>query len=377
MPPWAASFVVITHLGPQRETLLARDPRAPDVHGGRQAADGIAVNPITCTFAVERRTDHERQQLVLRSVNGSHHERNPIDVSSPRWPGLRENAVGIVLSGGGSDGTLGIKGIKEEGGLTIAQGIDGAGPGHDGMPNSAIATGLVDLVVPVEDMGASCRNTPAASRSLQALVRRRRDPRAQDRCAALQGHLRRRCANASATTSKATRRRRSCVACSGACRCCRCARSRNTPSACARIGDEAGLLFRDLLIGVTSFFRDSRGVRGARGQGHPEAVRERRRRGHGARLGARLRHRRGGIFARDPVARAHADAATSCRRVQVFATDIDEHGARGRARAAAIPQAMLEDVSPERLQRFFRAGSRVATCSRRRSATCASSPRTA
>ena len=61
-------------------------------------------------------------------------------------------AIGIVLSGGGSDGTLGIKAIKEHGGLTLAQAPDGSGPRHASMPESAIASGLVDLAVPVEAM---------------------------------------------------------------------------------------------------------------------------------------------------------------------------------------------------------------------------------
>ena len=67
---------------------------------------------------------------------------------------LREDAIGIVLSGTGSDGSLGLKAIKECGGLTIAQGSDGAGPEHQGMPAGAIATGVVDLVAPVEAIPA-------------------------------------------------------------------------------------------------------------------------------------------------------------------------------------------------------------------------------
>ena len=57
-----------------------------------------------------------------------------------------------MLSGGGSDGTLGVKAVKELGGLAVAQGRDHTEPRHAGMPSSAIATGLVDVVVPVQDM---------------------------------------------------------------------------------------------------------------------------------------------------------------------------------------------------------------------------------
>src|SRR6185295_15805490 len=61
-----------------------------------------------------------------------------------------ENAIGVILSGSGSDGALGIKAIKEHGGLTLAQASSGAG--HDSMPVSAAATGLVDFVTPVEEI---------------------------------------------------------------------------------------------------------------------------------------------------------------------------------------------------------------------------------
>jgi hypothetical protein len=65
-----------------------------------------------------------------------------------------EFAAGVVLSGGDGDGTLGIKAIKERGGLTLAQVTDGHGPHHPEMPDSAIATGFVDFALPVEEMGA-------------------------------------------------------------------------------------------------------------------------------------------------------------------------------------------------------------------------------
>ena len=60
--------------------------------------------------------------------------------------------MGIVLSGTGSDGALGLKAIKECGGLTIAQGTNGTAPQYGEMPAGAIATGAVDIVAPVEEM---------------------------------------------------------------------------------------------------------------------------------------------------------------------------------------------------------------------------------
>jgi two-component system CheB/CheR fusion protein len=64
----------------------------------------------------------------------------------------RERAVGVILSGTGTDGTLGLKAIKAEGGMVIAQAPDTAL--QPGMPTNAIATGLIDVVLPPEKMPA-------------------------------------------------------------------------------------------------------------------------------------------------------------------------------------------------------------------------------
>jgi two-component system CheB/CheR fusion protein len=62
----------------------------------------------------------------------------------------QENAIGIILSGTGTDGTLGLKDIKAAGGMTMVQ--DPQTVQHDGMPRSAIATGSADYVLPAEQM---------------------------------------------------------------------------------------------------------------------------------------------------------------------------------------------------------------------------------
>jgi two-component sensor histidine kinase len=153
--PIGAAFVVVTALGPNRETrlseIIGRHTRMPVVnvaHGMTVEREHIYVLPSNAGLTMKG------MQFELRPIDADHRERNPIDVfftSLARE--VQENSVGIVLSGGGSDGTLGIKGIKEEGGLTIAQGHDGTGPHHEVMTGSAIASGLVDMVVPVEDIG--------------------------------------------------------------------------------------------------------------------------------------------------------------------------------------------------------------------------------
>src|SRR5262249_24212495 len=98
-------------------------------------------------------------------------QRKPIDVFLSSLAEARgENAIGVVLSGGGSDGALGIKAIKERGGLTVAQGSDASGPRQSSTPETAIATGFVDLTLPVEDMATRLAQFADSHRDIDRFV---------------------------------------------------------------------------------------------------------------------------------------------------------------------------------------------------------------
>jgi two-component system, chemotaxis family, CheB/CheR fusion protein len=149
------AFVVVTHLAPNRESLLpeilARDTRMPVLSAEDNQpvqVDHIYVTPADAVLGIEKGHLRIHHNLAGR-------ERTPIDsFFAALAEDQGEYAIGVVLSGAGSDGTLGIKAIKEAGGLTMAQGPDHTGPRHSSMPESAIASGLVDLAVPVETMPA-------------------------------------------------------------------------------------------------------------------------------------------------------------------------------------------------------------------------------
>lgn len=83
---------------------------------------------------------------------------------------IGELGGGIVLSGGDADGTLGIKAIKERDGITFAQTSNGYGPQHPNMPDAAIASGLVDFAIPVEEMGAKLVAFVRGAAQLDAMV---------------------------------------------------------------------------------------------------------------------------------------------------------------------------------------------------------------
>ena len=100
----------------------------------------------------------EDGRLHLRSPSTPMRENRPIDIFFTSLAADRGcSAVGVVLSGTGSDGALGLKSIKQAGGVSLAQGGDGSRPQYDGMPSAAIATGAVDLILPSRQCrSASC-----------------------------------------------------------------------------------------------------------------------------------------------------------------------------------------------------------------------------
>src|SRR6202048_1917434 len=146
-------FVGVTHLPPKRESMLAliigRATQMPVVDardGDMVDAEHVYVLPSSTILTIRE------GRLHLRHTGAADHQRTPIDVFfTSLAQDQAEHAIGIVLSGGGSDGTLGLKAIKENGGLTGAQGANLTPPRFPGMPNNAAAAGVGDLVLPVEE----------------------------------------------------------------------------------------------------------------------------------------------------------------------------------------------------------------------------------
>ena len=141
------AFVVISHLDPERESRL------PELLQDRTL---VKVTQVSAPVSVE--ADHvyiippghdlamEATTLSLRP-RGERSEHAPVDLFFRTLAeAFGTDAVGVVLSGTGGDGTAGIRYIREAGGITVAQSPEESE--YEGMPGSAIATGLVDLVLP-------------------------------------------------------------------------------------------------------------------------------------------------------------------------------------------------------------------------------------
>ncbi len=153
MPPdTGAAFVVVQHLSPDfksvMDELLARRTKIPVT----LVEDGVTVEPNHIYLIPPKKEMIIAGGRLLLSDKGTHHELAlPIDIFFRSLAqDVGERAIGVVLSGGGSDGSRGIRDIHEAGGLVVCQ--DEATAAFDGMPRSARDTGIVDHVVPPGEM---------------------------------------------------------------------------------------------------------------------------------------------------------------------------------------------------------------------------------
>ncbi|HUF80783.1 MAG TPA: chemotaxis protein CheB, partial [Burkholderiales bacterium] len=148
------AFIIVQHLAPDHKSILtdliARYTRMRVV----EAEDGMVVRP-DCTYIIPPNHDMAilNGTLNLMEFTAPRGQRMPVEYF---FRSLAQDqharAIGIVLSGTGSDGTLGIRAIKGEGGMVMAQDFDSTQ--YDGMPRSAVATGMVDYVLPPAEMPA-------------------------------------------------------------------------------------------------------------------------------------------------------------------------------------------------------------------------------
>lgn len=345
------AFVLVQHLAPDHESLLADLIRRSTRMQVFQVEDGMVVQP-NCAYVIPPNHDMAfiNGTLQLLAPTAPRGQRLPIDFffgSLAHDQG--ERAIGIVLSGTGSDGTHGVRAIKDGGGMVMAQ--TPATTEFDGMPTSAIATGLVDYELPPGQMPGKLM---AYAAQVFGKARRAQVPPAQG----IEGALKKIFVLLRAQTghdfthykpSTIHRRieRRMAVH--------EIASMESYVAYLQKNPAELEALFRDLLIGVTSFFRD------------PEAF---------ATLQAQVIPR---LFADKPADAVIRVWTTACStgeeaysiaillheymhahqlgyRVQIFATDMDSR-AVATARAGVYPASIADDITPERLARFFTAES--------------------
>ena len=144
------AFVIIQHLSPQHKSIMASLLEKQTRMVVSEIEDGTAVkpnhvylNPPGKNVALYNRSLHLMEPIKSSAIN------MPVDFFFRSLSeDLREKAIGIILSGTASDGTMGIRAIKGEGGMVMAQQPDTAK--YDGMPRSAVETGLIDFILPLK-----------------------------------------------------------------------------------------------------------------------------------------------------------------------------------------------------------------------------------
>jgi two-component system, chemotaxis family, CheB/CheR fusion protein len=340
-----AGFVVVQHLDPTHDSLMAellnkyaKFPVIQVEDGMRVAPNRLHVIPPNSEMTISNGV------LSLTLPTQRRGMRMPIDrFFSSLAEDQQERAIAIVLSGAGSDGTYGVRLVKARGGMVLAQ--DPTTAGYDGMPRSAVATGDVDYILPVNEMPeVLIRYIEHFRRHGGAVTSNKRDDDFMENILALliaRQDYDFRCYKRGTINRRVLRRMG-----------LNHISSLEDYHAKLRKDDgEVRALARDLLIGVTSFFREPEAWTLLRDKILPELYAELPKHevirawvpgcatGEEAYTLAMLLVEAG-------------EAADRRNNIIVFATDVDRE-ALEVARSGIYTESLVAEIDPERLKRFF------------------------
>ncbi len=338
-----AAFVVVIHLDPQHRSelpsIIAARTRMPVVQIGareRLRADHVYVIPPDRRLQM---VDHEVSALEFDEPRG---QRSPIDLFFRSLAERLGDGFAIIMSGAGSDGAIGVRAVKEAGGIILVQDPNEAE--YASMPRSAIATGVADFILPAHDLAKRLVDLIRIKQSLAPPDIRNFD---EDVLRRILAHLRVRTGHDFSKYKRSTVLRR--IA-----RRMQVARADdlNEYYEVMRDGaDEAQALLGDLLISVTTFFRDSDAFEKIAKDIIPklfedkEAAETIRIWVSGCATGEEA-------FSFAILLLEEAARHPIRPQMQVFGSDLDSR-ALAAAREGRFPIAIEADVSEERLRRFF------------------------
>lgn len=339
-------FIVVQHLAPDHDSalseLLGRYTRMP-VQQARDrvpvAPNRVYIIPPNVTLTIENRVLYVSPPMEARGL------RTPIDsLFRSLAEDCGENAVCIMLSGTGTDGTLGLKAIKEYGGMAMAQTLESAK--YDSILRSAISTGLVDHVLPVEEMPVKLLEYSEHVLAVNGNSRNIHDELGTH-WAKIHSLLQRRVGHDFSQYKENTIARRL----SRRMKALQIDTVEKYVGALEQQPEEVDRLFKDLLIGVTHFFRDAEAFETLARDVVPKLFEGK---GREDQLRACVVGCASGeeAYSLAITLCEHASTIDNAATIKVFATDIDERGLE-TARKGLYPESIAEHVSPERLERFF------------------------
>ena len=349
-----AAYVVILHLSPDHESSMAEILQRSTPMPVRQVTGPVTVEPDhVYVIPPGKHLSMTDGKLCLAEIERARGRRVTVDLFFRTLADTHgPRATAIVLSGADSDGAIGIKRIKERGGLTVAQ--DPTEAEHDGMPRAAIGTGMIDWVLRVEEMPARLASFRASEARLKLPAEKKSPPAAQEEPgvgdeAALREvltFLRMRMGHDFSYYKRATVLRR--IA--------RRMQVNNTETLPLYLdflrthAGEAGALLQDLLISVTNFFRDRETFQAL--EAHVPALFQNKRTEDEVRVWVAACATGEEAYTLAMLLLEYAGTLEAPPPIQIFATDIDPVSI-ATAREAVYPETIAADVSDERLRRFF------------------------
>ncbi len=349
-PDSGIAFIIIQHLSPDHVGMLPELLQRITTMKVMQARDGLQVRP-NCVYvippnkgmSIRNRTLHLYEPVEIRGL------RLPIDLFMRSLAvDCAEQSIGIVLSGMGSDGTLGLRTIKEQSGLTLVQ--EPSSAKFDSMPKSAIGAGVADIIAPPEELTARIIDYLQRVLPLRTTEQGPADKdQDQDSFAKITVLLRTKTKQDFSLYKPSSIKRR-------------IERRMGIHKIDSTAGyasflqqnpHEVDLLFKELLIGVTSFFRDPSSWEELKSETvqkiltlYPDG-------------GALRAWSCGCSTGEEPyslamIFREALEQVNQPERysLQIFATDLDSDAIE-KARKGLYCASITTDVSPERLQRFF------------------------
>ncbi|MBD3345553.1 MAG: PAS domain-containing protein [Chitinivibrionales bacterium] len=340
------AFVVVTHQHPGHESVLPELLRRETDMPAHEITDGMSIEPDQVYVlgpgshvTIDRGVLH----LMERGHAGGHDA--PIDIFFRSLAhDMHERAIAIVLSGTGSDGTLGIKEVKAQGGMIVVQ--EPSAAKYGGMPTSARDTGVVDFIEPPEKM-PECMQNYANGPYLQPRTPQEDDRFTDKDLEAILRFIRSRIGHDFSSYKRSTIHRR--------------IERRMSVHGLEKAQDyldflhenrqETQMLFSELLISVTSFFRDPEAFKLLQEKYLTELVVSRPD-NHEFRVWVPGCATGEEVYS---IAIILSDIKQKSRKpitFSVFGTDLDERAIQ-RARRGVYPESISVDVSPERLERYF------------------------
>ncbi|MDD2464868.1 MAG: chemotaxis protein CheB [Desulfobulbus sp.] len=341
------AFILVQHLAPDHKSILTDLVKRYTRMQVFEVEDGMIVHP-NCAYIIPPNRDMAflGGSLQLLEPSSPRGQRLPIDFFFRSLAqDQHERAICVVLSGTGSDGSLGVRAIKGEGGMVMAQ--EPNSTEYDGMPRSAIATGLVDFVLPPAKMAAQLiaytvhafgrapqiiRPQPSSTENaLKKIFILLRTQTGHDfslyKPSTVNRRIERRMALQQIETMESYVKY-----------------AQQTPR-------EVEALFRDLLIGVTNFFRDPKAFQVLEEKIIPRLFVDKV-------VGDAVRVWVAGCATGEEayslaiLLAEHQESIKKNFKIQIFATDIDSQ-AVATARAGVYSANIAVDITPDRLARFF------------------------